>query len=286
MLRVKDFFDKATYTLTYVVYDENTKDAIVIDPVWDYDQGSSRVHTASVDEVQSFVNSNEFKLHYILETHAHADHLTGAVELKKRFPEARVGIGKHITKVQEKFKEIFNFKDFNTSGVQFDILLDEDRLLKAGSIGIKTIFTPGHTPACSSYLIEDMVFTGDALFMPDFGTGRCDFPMGSAKDLYNSVHGKLYKLPDTTKVYTCHDYQPGGRELRFISTIGESKEKNIQLNEKTTQEEYVNFRTERDKKLSAPKLLLPSIQVNIDGGKLPQVEDNDVSYLKIPVRNK
>ena len=286
MLSVQHFFDEVTHTLTYIVYDKVTSDAIVMDPVWNYNQASSCLNTICVDNVEKFINSNRLKLHFILETHAHADHLTGAVELRKRFPDAKVGIGKHITKVQETFKEIFNFKDFNTSGVQFDILLDESKLLKAGSIEIKTIFTPGHTPACSSYLIEDMVFTGDALFMPDSGTGRCDFPLGSAKNLYNSIHEKLYKLPDSTKVYTCHDYQPDGRELKFVTTIGESKESNIQLNQKTTEEEYVRFRTERDKKLSAPKLLLPSIQVNIDGGNLPLAEDNEVSYLKIPVRNK
>ena len=281
---LETFFDKDTYTLTYVVYDENSKDAIVIDPVLDYDPAASKISYDSILKVQDFINSKKLNVHYILETHAHADHLTGAAELKKRIPTAKVGIGKNITKVQDLFSGVFNLKDFNTNGVQFDILLNEEEPLEAGTIAIKTIFTPGHTPACSSYLIDDMIFTGDALFMPDFGTGRCDFPAGSAKDLYHSIHEKLYKLPDETRVLTGHDYQPNGRELKYESTIGESKESNIQLKESTTEAEFVEFRTKRDATLAAPRLLLPSIQVNIDAGHLPLVEDNGARYLKIPVR--
>ena len=283
-LTLETFFDSDTYTLTYVVFDEDTKDAIIIDPVLDYDPASSKVSHVSIDKVHNFVKERSLNVHYILETHAHADHLTGALELKKRLPQVKVGIGKNITKVQTVFSEVFNLKDLNTNGVQFDVLLDEDTLLEAGSIKIKTIFTPGHTPACSSYLIEDMLFTGDALFMPDFGTGRCDFPAGSAKDLYHSVHEKLYKLPSETRVFTGHDYQPNGRELKYESTIGEQKKENVQLKEKTTEAEFIEFRTKRDATLSAPTLLLPSVQVNIDAGQLPQAEDNGVRYLKIPVR--
>ncbi|WP_417336191.1 MBL fold metallo-hydrolase [Halobacteriovorax marinus] len=281
---LKTFFDKDTYTLTYVVYDENSKDAIIIDPVLDYDPAASKISDESIRKVQDFVNSKSLNVHYILETHAHADHLTGAAELKKRIPSTKIGIGKNITKVQDLFSGVFNLKEFNTNGIQFDVLLNEDETLNAGTIEVKTIFTPGHTPACSSYLIDDMVFTGDALFMPDYGTGRCDFPAGSARDLYHSVHEKLYKLPDTTRVLTGHDYQPNGRELRYESTIGESKESNIQLKETTTEAEFIEFRTKRDATLSAPRLLLPSIQVNIDAGHLPHEEDNGSRYLKIPVR--
>ncbi len=281
---LKVFFDKNTFTLTYVVYDENSKDAVIIDPVLDYDQGASKLSFDSIEKVEEFVKDKNLKTHYILETHAHADHLTGAAELKKRIQGSKVAIGKNITKVQELFSGFFNLKDFNTSGVQFDLLLNEDELVRAGTIEIKTIFTPGHTPACSSYLIDDMLFTGDALFMPDFGTGRCDFPAGSAKDLYHSVHEKLYKLPDNTKVFTGHDYQPNGRELKYESTIGENKKNNIQLKESTSEEEFIRFRTDRDKTLAAPKLLLPSIQVNIDGGELPQEEANGSRYIKIPIR--
>lgn len=283
-LKVETFFDKATYTLTYIVFDPSTKDAIIIDPVWDYDPAASKLSNESVKKVLGFVEQEKLNVHYSLETHAHADHLTGSAELKKYIPNLKIGIGKNITKVQETFGNVFNLKDFNTSGVQFDVLLDEGKLLEAGSIKVKTIFTPGHTPACSSYVIEDMVFTGDALFMPDYGTGRCDFPMGSAKDLYHSIHEKLYALPDETKVFTGHDYQPNGRELKYQSTIGESKAQNIQLKGETSEAEFVSFREARDATLSEPRLLLPSIQVNIDAGHLPKSEDNGTAYLKMPLR--
>jgi glyoxylase-like metal-dependent hydrolase (beta-lactamase superfamily II) len=283
-LELKHFFDMETYTLTYLVYDEESKDAVIIDPVLNYDQASSKTNMDSINTLDSFIKERKLKPHYILETHAHADHLTGAVELKNRYPEAKVAIGKNITKVQSTFKEVFNLKDFNENGVQFDILLEEDEVLSAGTIKLKTIFTPGHTPACSSYLIDDLLFTGDALFMPDFGTGRCDFPLGSAKDLYKSLHEKLYTLPDETRYFTGHDYQPNGRDLRYESTIGESKRENIQLKQETSEAEFINFRDKRDATLAAPKLLLPSIQINIDGGHMPKAEDNGSSYIKIPIK--
>lgn len=283
-LELKHFFDKDTYTLTYLVYDEESKDAVIIDPVLNYDQASSKTSLDSINALDSFIKQRKLQPHYILETHAHADHLTGAVELMNRYPEVKLAIGKNITKVQSTFKDFFNLKDFNENGVQFDKLLDEKEVISAGSINVKTIFTPGHTPACSSFLIEDLLFTGDALFMPDYGTGRCDFPMGSAKDLYNSIHEKLYTLPDATRYFTCHDYQPNNRELRYESTIGESKKENIQLKQETTESEFIEFREARDAKLSAPQLLLPSIQVNIDGGHMPKAEDNGNSYIKIPIK--
>jgi glyoxylase-like metal-dependent hydrolase (beta-lactamase superfamily II) len=283
---VETFFDKATSTLTYVVYDVKTKDAVIIDPVLDYDPASGAISHESVDQVLSFIDDNKLNLHVVLETHAHADHLTGALEIKKRRPNVKVAIGENIDRVQEVFKGAFNLKGMNTDGSQFDLLLNEKQDLQAGSINIKTIFTPGHTPACSSYLIEDKVFTGDALFMPDSGTGRCDFPAGSSKDLYHSIHEKLYNLPDETKVFTGHDYQPGGREVKWESTIGENKKVNTQLSSSTGLEEFVKMRDARDTTLEAPKLLLPSIQVNIKAGELPQAEDNGTSYLKIPLRLK
>ncbi|NOT79052.1 MAG: MBL fold metallo-hydrolase [Bacteriovoracaceae bacterium] len=284
-LQVKEFFDKATWTLTYVAFDELSKDAIIIDPVWDYDPGSSKLSTESADLVLSFVKEKNLKVHYILETHAHADHVSGSQILKQKLLGAKVGIGAHITDVQKVFKEVFNLNpNFATDGSQFDLLLNEKETLKAGLIEIKTIFTPGHTPACSSYLIGDVLFTGDSLFMPDYGTGRCDFPAGSADELYTSVHEKLYKLPDTTRVFVGHDYMPNGRGVEFESTIGESKIKNIQLKAETPREEFVNFRKNRDKTLAAPRLLLPSVQINIDAGALPTPDDNGTRYLKIPVR--
>ncbi|MCX7674614.1 MAG: MBL fold metallo-hydrolase [Bdellovibrionaceae bacterium] len=283
---VKAFFDKDTWTLTYVVFDPQSKDAVVVDPVWDYDPAASKVSRKSVDEVLRFISEKGLKLHYILETHAHADHLTGAKLIQQAYPQAKVAIGANITEVQGVFKKIYNFDDsYRTDGTQFDLLLKDGQEVKAGTLTIKTIATPGHTPACVSYLIGDAVFTGDALFMPDFGTGRCDFPAGSAEQLYHSIHEKLYKLPDETRVFVGHDYQPDGREVKWESTIGEEKKYNIQLNANTTKEQFVNFRKHRDAQLAAPKLLLPSIQVNVFGGVLPKPESNGVPYLKIPVRS-
>lgn len=282
---VKEFFDSATWTLTYVVYDTASKDAVIIDPVWDYDPAASKMSTASADAVLEFVKTNNLKVHYILETHAHADHVSGSQVLKKHIPGAKVGIGAKITDVQKVFKNVFNLdKDFPTDGSQFDLLLEEGKTLNAGTLKIETLYTPGHTPACASYVIDDNVFTGDALFMPDYGTGRCDFPAGSADALYTSVHEKLYTLPDHYKVFVGHDYLPNGRELQFQSTIGEEKEKNVQLGMKTTREQFVEFRNNRDKKLAAPRLLLPSVQVNIDAGHLPKPEDNGTRYLKVPLK--
>jgi len=283
-MQIKTWFDKDTYTLTYCVYDAATKDAVVIDSVWDYDQASGAIRQNSVNQVTEFITSENLKLHYILETHAHADHLTGAQPLKNNFPEAKVAIGSGIVEVQKVFKSVFNLGDqFAVDGRQFDVLLADGSETKAGSLTIKTMFTPGHTPACASYLIGDAVFTGDALFMPDSGTGRCDFPAGSAELLFDSIQ-KLYKLPDSTRLFTGHDYQPNGRPLRFESTIGEQKKSNIQLKDTTSKAEYVAFRTGRDKTLSAPRLLLPSIQVNIDAGRLPTPESNGKSYLKTPLK--
>lgn len=282
---VKAFFDKATWTLTYVVYDPTTKDAVVIDPVWDYDPAASKLTTDSAEQVLGFLKFHDLKTHFILETHAHADHVTGAQPLKKQIPGAQVGIGANITAVQKVFKSVFNLPSgFATDGSQFDLLLEETKPLMAGSLRIETIYTPGHTPACSSYKIGDALFTGDALFMPDYGTGRCDFPAGSADDLYSSIQ-KLYKLPDETRVFVGHDYMPGGRAVAFETTIGEEKRRNIQLSSETTRAQFVEFRTKRDKALAAPRLLLPSVQMNIDAGQLPPTEDNGGRFLKIPLRS-
>lgn len=279
---VKAFYDKDTGTLTYVVYHSKTKDAIIIDSLLNYEASSSRISYHSLEEVLDFVLKKELSLHSVLETHAHADHIAGAAEIKKRFPHIKIGIGKQITQTQETFCEVYNIKDLNTRGVPFDFFLEEEKVLELGALKIKTLFTPGHTPACCSYLIENLLFTGDALFMPDFGTGRCDFPGGSAEKLYESIQ-KLYKLPEETRVFVGHDYCPQGRDLRYETTIKESKKRNIHLHEKTSKQEFVAFRNERDKTLSPPKLLLPSMQLNIDGGRIPVAENNGVSYFKIPI---
>lgn len=284
---VKEFFDRDTWTLTYVVFDPKTRDAVVIDPVWDYDPASSTLSTESAQLVIDFVKKENLKVHAILETHAHADHVTGAQILKKQWPNAKIAIGANIREVQGVFKKVFNLDDkFKTDGSQFDLLLEEKTPVQFGSLTIKTLFTPGHTPACSSYLIGDAVFTGDALFMPDYGTGRCDFPAGSADQLYTSVHEKLYQLPDSTRVFTGHDYQPRGRAVEWESTMGVQKRTNVHLAEKTTRQEFIKFRNGRDSQLKASRLLLPSVQLNIGAGRLPEAESNGGQYLKIPLRQK
>ena len=282
-MEIKSFFDARTFTFTYVIFDAATKDAVVIDPVLDYEPVGSKLWTESVDVVIKFIKDNGLTLHYILESHAHADHLSGAQMLKEQFPAAKTAVGKNITVVQEFFKTFFILSgDFTTDGSQFDRLLNDNEVFEAGSLKVGVIFTPGHTPACACYKIGDALFTGDALFMPDMGTGRCDFPAGSAHDLYNSVTERIYALPDDTRIFVGHDYMPGGREVASETTVGEEKRNNIQLSENTSEVDFIKFRSERDKTLSAPKLLFQSVQVNIDAGSMPDVE-GDKQYLKIPV---
>ncbi|MBZ4418461.1 MBL fold metallo-hydrolase [Myxococcus sp. RHSTA-1-4] len=282
-MRIQHFFDPQTFTLTYVVYEPATGDAVVIDPVLDYDPASSQTSTGSVEAVAAFLERERLKLRYVLETHAHADHLSGSQFLKRRFG-APVAIGERIREVQATFQALFDLPaDVPTDGSQFDRLLADGEEFQAGALRIRVIATPGHTPACVSYLIGDAVFTGDALFMEDSGTGRCDFPRGSATDLYHSVHDRLYSLPDATRVFVGHDYQPEGRPLRFETTIGASKQGNSQLKASTSKEEYVRFRTTRDATLKAPRLLLPSVQVNVDAGRLPRPHANGNRYLHMPV---
>lgn len=282
-MKIQEYFDPQTFTLTFLVWDEATKDAVVIDPVLDYNPGSSQTSTQSVDRVSATVQAEGLRLHYVLETHAHADHLSGSQLLRRRHG-AQVAIGERITEVQKTFQAIFDLgTDFRSDGSQFDRLLKDGEVLPAGALEVKVIATPGHTPACVSLLIGDAVFTGDSLFMEDYGTGRCDFPRGSADALYTSVHERLYALPDATRVFVGHDYQPEGRPLRFETTIGASKASNVQLRADTTREEYVSFRTKRDAGLAAPRLLLPSVQVNVNAGILPTPRPNGRRYLNIPI---
>ncbi len=282
-MEIKAFFEKNTSTLTYVVWDEKTRDAVVIDPVLDFDPMSWRVYHESVDLIADFVGKERLQVHWIIDTHVHADHLSGMDALKQRIG-AKTVISEHITAVQALFGEAFNLPgDFPTDGSQFDHLAKDGEALVAGSLEFTPIHTPGHTPACFSYQIEDAVFTGDALFMPDFGTGRCDFPKGSAEDLYDSIAGKLYQLPPETRAFVGHDYQPGGRELMYETTIAESMASNKQLTAQTTREQFVKFRSERDATLSPPKLILQSLQVNIAAGRLPATEGNGRHYLKMPL---
>lgn len=282
-MEINAFFDERTSTLTYVVWDSETRDSIVIDPVMDYEPAGSTTWTESVDRIISFLNLNKLKLHYVLETHAHADHLSGSQLLKQACPNVKTAVGRRITEVQATFKTIFGLPDeFPTDGRQFDLLLDDGSTLRAGSLTIETVFTPGHTPACATYKIGDALFTGDALFMPDSGAGRCDFPGGSAADLYESVTERIYDFPDATRLYVGHDYQPKGRALAYQTTVGEQKANNVALRASTSKDEFVEFRTNRDEQLPAPKLLFQSVQVNVDAGRMPAPQ-GEIRYLRIPL---
>lgn len=285
-MKIQHFFDPDTFTLTYLVIDLKTKDAVIIDPVLDFEPASGQVSDKSITSVIEYIKKEGLNIRAILETHAHADHLSSSQILKQLFPQAVLGIGEKIKVVQDVFKGHFNIDYLKTDGSQFDRLFKDFEEVQFGSLKMKAIPTPGHTPACMSYQFGDAIFSGDALFMPDYGTGRCDFPKGSAKNLYHSVSKNLFSLPDETRVFVGHDYSPNGREMKFETTIGESKKNNIQLKAQTTEEEFVSFREARDKTLKAPKLLLPSIQVNADGGRLPPRENNEVSYLKLPLNVK
>ncbi|RME28566.1 MAG: MBL fold metallo-hydrolase [Deltaproteobacteria bacterium] len=279
---VRAFFHPATWTVTYLVWDPDTRDAVIIDPVRDFDPRAVSTSWDTAERIATVIDSLGLTLHWTLETHAHADHLSGSPFFAARYG-AGIAIGQAITRVQETFKGIFGLGDeVPTDGSQFDRLLADDEVLEAGSLRIHVIATPGHTPACVSYHVGDAVFTGDALFMPDFGTGRCDFPNGSAEQLYDSVQ-KLYALPDDTRVFVGHDYGPGGREIAWETTIGASKRDNKQLSATTSREEFVKFRTERDRQLQPPNLIFQSVQVNIDAGRLPPPASNGIRYLKLPM---
>lgn len=283
MIHVEPFYDPATYTLTFVVHDTATRDAVVIDPVLDYDPLSSSTSTDSIEKVAQYIREKNLNLRFTLETHAHADHLSASQYLKKHL-NAPVAISEKIQVVQEIFKGVFDLPaGFATDGSQFDRLLKDHEVLEAGSLKIKALPTPGHTPACMSFLIEDAVFTGDALFMDDYGTGRCDFPRGDAATLYDSVTQELYALPDETRVFVGHDYQPDGREVAWETTIGKSKASNVQLPAGRSKQEFVKFRENRDAGLAAPRLLFQSVQVNVDAGQLPKPAANQNRYLKVPL---
>ncbi|MBP9113314.1 MAG: MBL fold metallo-hydrolase, partial [Polyangiaceae bacterium] len=244
-MRIQEFYDPATFTLTFVVFDEKTRDAVIIDPVLDYDPSAAQTSTLSLGRVAAFAEREKLRVHYLLETHAHADHVSGAQDLKERLG-GKTAIGERIVEVQRTFRGIFDLgEQLAIDGSQFDKLLKDGEVFDAGSLSVRVIATPGHTPACVTFQIGDALFTGDALFIEDYGTGRCDFPAGSAADLYRSVHERLYAFPDETRVFVGHDYQPNDRPLRFETTIGASKRANVQLRAETTQEEFVRFREAR-----------------------------------------
>lgn len=279
---VQPFFDPATWTITYVVYDQPGSACAIIDPVLDYDPKSGRTRTDSADKVVAFVREQRLQVRWILETHAHADHLTAAQHLRRELG-GQIAIGGNITQVQGIFKKVFNLEPgFRLDGSQFDRLLTDGETLATGSLEVQALAVPGHTPGCMAYRVGDVVFVGDTLFMPDVGTARCDFPGGNAGTLYHSVR-RLLALPPATRLFMCHDYPPGGREPQWESTVAEQRARNIHIHDGVTQEQFVAMRTARDATLQMPNLILPSIQVNIRAGQMPPVEANGTVYLKIPL---
>ena len=280
---VTAFFDEATFTVTYVVADPSGKQCAIIDSVRDYDPKSGRTKTASADKVIAFVQKQGWDVVWILETHAHADHLTAAPYLKDKLG-GKICIGVHIVDVQKTFAPIFNVEPgFATDGSQFDRLFSDGEEFRIGGLTARVLHTPGHTPACLTYAIGDAAFVGDTLFMPDYGTARCDFPGGDAATLYRSIH-KVLALPTETRLFMCHDYKaPGRDEYAWETTVAEERDKNVHVHDGVTEAEFVKTRTERDKTLEMPVLILPSVQVNMRAGQLPPAEANGTSYLKIPV---
>lgn len=279
---VTSFFDPDTWTVSHVVHEKEGGACAVVDAVLDYDAKSGRTRTTSADKLAAFVEDNKLQVAWILETHAHADHLSAAHYLRGKLG-GKIAIGAVITQVQTTFKRIFNLEPgFPTDGRQFDRLLQDGETLAIGSLQIRAMSVPGHTPACMAYLVGDAVFVGDTLFMPDVGTARCDFPGGDAAALYRSVH-RLLSLPPETRLFMCHDYPPAGRSPVWETTVAEQRAKNIHVHDGVSEDAFVKMRTARDATLDMPTLILPSVQVNIRAGELPPAEDNGVSYLKIPL---
>lgn len=277
------FFDEATNTITYVVRDPEGTACAVVDSVLDFDYASGRTDTRSADAVMDWIKAEGLKVEWILETHVHADHLSAAPYIQERLG-GQIGIGDRITVVQETFGKIFNEGTrFQRDGSQFDRLFREGDVFMIGQLRGEVLHTPGHTPACLTYVIGDAAFVGDTLFMPDFGTARCDFPGGSAEIMWASVQ-KILSLPDATRIFVGHDYKAPGRDVfAWESTVGAQKAQNIHIGGTKTKEEFVELRTRRDATLAMPRLIVPSLQVNMRAGQMPEPEDNGVSYLKVPV---
>ena len=281
-LHVHGMFDPATWTVSYVVHNGPGSEAAIIDSVLDYDPKSGRTTYNSADKVIDYVRTHQLKVRWILETHAHADHLSAAPYLRAHLG-GKIGIGGNITAVQKVFKGVFNLEPgFKQDGSQFDHLFQEGESIPLGMLSGEVMFVPGHTPACAAYRFGEAVFVGDTLFMPDVGTARCDFPGGDARALYASTR-KLLSLPPETRLFMCHDYPPNDRPVAFETTVAEQRAKNIHVHDGVSADEFVTMRTKRDATLEMPTLILPSVQVNIRAGKLPPKEDNGVAYLKIPL---
>ncbi len=280
---VTGFFDNATYTISYVVADPATKACAVIDSLLDYDPASGRTNTTSADKIIDFISARALKVEWIIDTHVHADHLTAAPYIRERLG-GRMAIGDNISRVQKVFSEIFNAEqDFRVDGSQFDHLFKDGEAYAVGSIEARAIHTPGHTPACMSHLIGDALFVGDTIFMPDFGTARCDFPGGDAGELYDSIH-KLFALPDETRMFLCHDYKaPGRDDFVWETTVGRQKRENVHIGGGVSREAFIKMRNGRDATLGMPNLILPSVQVNMRAGEMPPPEAGGKSFIKIPL---
>ena len=278
---VQSFFDPATFTVTHLVADPATRRAAIIDSVLDYEPKSGRTTHASADRLIEYIRRAELTIEWLLETHAHADHFSAAPYLKAQLG-GKIGIGRHICDVQRVFKKIFNAGDLDTEGSDFDHLFDDDERFTIGEIAVRVMHTPGHTPACLTYVAGSDAFVGDTLFMPDYGSARCDFPGGDAGTLFDSIR-KVLALPAATRLHLCHDYPPAGRDAQWVTTVLEQRAKNIHVHDGVSKDEFVRLREARDKTLEMPTLILPAIQVNLRAGRLPPPEDNGVSYLKIPI---
>jgi glyoxylase-like metal-dependent hydrolase (beta-lactamase superfamily II) len=279
---IKSWFDTHTNTVTYLVADPLTRRAAVIDPVFDYEHSTGKADVTSVEEVLKFADENNYSIAWILETHVHADHLSGAPYIKLK-TGAKVIIGENIRQVQKIFRPIFNAMDVSGEGSEFDVLVKDGDVFFIGDLSCRVMATPGHTPACVTFLIGNHAFVGDTLFMPDYGTARADFPGGDARELYRSIR-KLLTLPKDTKLHLCHDYLPKGRsDYRWETTVADELAHNVHVNSAVTEDEFVAMREARDKTLSAPALLIPSIQVNMRAGKLPPPDSNGVHYIRVPI---
>jgi glyoxylase-like metal-dependent hydrolase (beta-lactamase superfamily II) len=282
---IKAFFDPATFTVSYVVADPNGTGCAIIDSVLDYNPRSGKISHGSADQVIAYVREKRLSVEWILETHAHADHLTAAPYLQDAVG-GKNGIGEHVVAVQDVFKGFFNLEpEFATDGSQFDHLFADGEEFQIGGMTARVMHTPGHTPACISYVIGDAVFVGDTMFMPDYGTARCDFPGGDPSALYHSIH-KIFAMPQETRLFMCHDYMAPGRDVyAWETTVADEAAGNVMVREGIAEEAFIADRGARDADLDAPVLLLPAVQVNIRAGQMPPPDDNGVSYLKIPVRD-
>ncbi|WP_442808112.1 MBL fold metallo-hydrolase [Trinickia soli] len=283
---IEGFFDPGTFTISYLVVDADTSDCALIDSVLDFDPKSGRTSTAHADKLIARVHELGARVTWLLETHVHADHLSAAPYLKQQ-TGGRIAIGAKVIEVQQVFGKLFNMGlDCASDEKPFDKLLADGELFEIGSLSVRAIHTPGHTPACMTYVVSDgresAAFVGDTLFMPDYGTARCDFPGGDARTLFRSIK-HLLSMPAETRLYMCHDYQPGGREVQFISTVAQQRERNLHVCDGTSEETFVAMRTARDATLDVPQLMRPSVQVNMRAGRLPEAEDNGISYIKIPL---